>query len=697
MAEKITELAKRLDPFIKRVSSVVTQQVIINDQNFLRADGSRELTGNLTVAGGITLDGVDLSAFKTMYDGHLGSDSHTIYASASGSGTRSAYQAERLNRTLTAGAHLSGGGLLTADISLDVNMAAAFTWTNAHVFQSTVGIQGQLDARHILPETTDTYDLGSSTRLWRKGWLSELDAIVFAKNTVALVGGWLVVGKGEGVLPATVLASATQIDFGQAMIVGDFVLFRAAGQVEYMQVGPLVSGTTYAVTRNLDGTGANEWPAGSVFSIRGKSGDGWLELNATDTPRLSIMAQGATYNAQTEQVRIGDLNGNWGYSAQTYGMGIGEYAAGKGNITADPTNGLRIRVYGDTVMQFSGGNADITGKLRLPGSSSALAIGTTPPTAANAGTGIWIDRTGFYSLASGTEQVKIDAATGKLWAGAGNVRVDTNGFGILTGDGGGNSVDWYGGTFSDVVVGRVHTSLGGASYNQGWLQLKAAGSISTQSGVVYLASIYGNSITGTNSTNLKIGYGGVSIGSNGGTASLSIGDGLYVGSSTGANPGTGAIYATGTIANTAGGLSLGWHGSPGNGNLIFFGDLCSYKNSVWEWGYIYHPLQEAKIILDGSSGLGATTTYYLPTYGIPVGAKAVQLLIGGRWTTANNSYYMQACPYGTTNYQAGMSSLVANVNQFVSGNVAVAADRITIVIGGSAMAVSYLKIVGYYI
>lgn len=435
---------------------------------FMKVDGSRQLIGNLGVADGITIDGVDLSVLQAAYNTHAGldaatahgsvgihshqnnpgggqldhglaltgllDDDHTQYGHAEGSGTRRAYEAGRLNRTLTAGAGLTGGGLLTADRTIDVgagtgivvnaddvavDTGAAFVWTNDHTFQ------GLTKTRHLHPELTDTYDLGSSTLLWRKGWLSELDAILFAQQTQTLVGGWLSVGVGEGSLPGDVGAADTQIDFGQVMTVGDFILFRAALMVEYMSIVSLASGTTYNVTRNLDGTGANDWPAGSVYAIR-RNGAGWLELNAYDTPRLQMIRQGASYNAQTELIRMGDLNGNWGYSAEKWGLAIGEYASGKPNITIDQDGVLRFRLHAAEVMKFESGNADLTGKLRMPGTSSAIAIGSTPPTAANAGTGIWIDRTGLYSLASGTYQVKIDAGDGKLYAGGGQIVLDSS-------------------------------------------------------------------------------------------------------------------------------------------------------------------------------------------------------------------------------------------------------------------------------
>jgi len=433
---------------------------------FLKTDGTRQLVGSLGVAAGVLIDGVDISEFKNTYDAHalgaaaiahngvgvhnhqvdvgggqldhglalsgLSDDDHTQYAMADGSGTRSAYMAERLNKSVLAGAGLTGGGLLTADETLAmgtpgsisatsvngasgtththaadsslarsainhtagagltgggnhtadttfdvgagagitvnandvaVNMGYAFTWTADHAFQ------GNISARHIAPEVTDFYDLGTSTKLWRKGYLSELEALVFAENTIFPIGGWFLLTKDQGTLPTELLDSAATYDFGKAMTPNDFIVFRASGVVEYIQIGSVISGTEYNITRNLDGSGANTWAAGSSWAALGYNGNGRIELNAYDTPRIQLLTQGATYNAQTEVIRLGDLVANWGYTAATYGLAIGEYGSGKVNLTIDPINGYRLRTYATT--QFS-----VTPNL-LKFGSDVSAAGTT--------------------------------------------------------------------------------------------------------------------------------------------------------------------------------------------------------------------------------------------------------------------------------------------------------------------------------
>lgn len=222
------------------------------------------------------------------------------------------------------------------------------TWTGGQVSDPLI-------TRDIFPEATDTYDIGSNTLLFRKGWLSELDAIVFAQQTVQLLGGWLIVGHGEGTVNEDVDTTETQIDFGDGagLAQNDFVLFKSVGKVEYMQIGANVSGNVWNVTRNLDGTGANAWPKGTPYQNLGYDGDGNISLNANATPRISMSTQEAAWNSSTELIRIGDLNANWGYGEETYGVAIGEYGAAKANITIDVANGIRIRDHATTMVELT--------------------------------------------------------------------------------------------------------------------------------------------------------------------------------------------------------------------------------------------------------------------------------------------------------------------------------------------------------
>jgi len=337
-----------------------------------------------------------------------------------------------------------------------------------------------------IPYTTDTYDLGSSTKLWRKGWLSELDTILFAQNTITLLGGWFIVGKGEGVLPTAVPSGDTTIDFGQAMTPGHFVEFRAALRMEYVQVGSVVSGTTYNVTRNLDGTDANDWPAGSVFLVLGADGDGRIELNSYDTPRLSIVTQGATYNAQSEWIRLGDLNGMPTYNTQHFGIYIGD---GTNYLKYDKDSSV-LTIAGSISILGGSGYANLSDKpsslsginstegTKLSGIAAGATVGATwgtnlsniPATLGTpSGAGLYLASThmGFYSGSAWTSAI-LDDGSGILASGA----ISWTTAGVLTV----NRITATDGTIGGWTLGsnRIFGSFSGWGTNDGGMVLANA-------------------------------------------------------------------------------------------------------------------------------------------------------------------------------------------------------------------------------
>ena len=184
----------------------------------------------------------------------------------------------------------------------------------------------------LLPSATDTYDIGSSTKLWKTGWLSELEAVLFVTDSVRVEAGWLVIAHDGGKLAADINASQTTIDFGKAMTTGDFVVMRGNLKVEYIEIVSLSGGTTYNVSRGLSDSGTGRiWPGGQAYLVLGKSGDARIELTAdnTDSPKISMMVQGATYNAQTEYVRLGNMRNSFGVGSNDYwGLGVGDFSGG---------------------------------------------------------------------------------------------------------------------------------------------------------------------------------------------------------------------------------------------------------------------------------------------------------------------------------------------------------------------------------
>lgn len=109
---------------------------------------------------------------------------------------------------------------------------------------------------------------------------------------------------------------------------------------------------------------------------------------------------------------------NAGVHVGTDGIGIGN------NVFTVSSAGALVATSATITGAITASSGSITGPLTMSGASSSIAIGTTPPSSATVGTGLWLDRTGLYGLASNVQQFYLQASDGKLYAGAGAMIVD---------------------------------------------------------------------------------------------------------------------------------------------------------------------------------------------------------------------------------------------------------------------------------
>lgn len=271
------------------------------------------------------------------------------------------------------------GAQVASPISWPALPSGAGVWsgapsiTGAIVAQSDLSVGGITTlSGNLVPAVTGAVDLGRPDKRFRAAYIGTIDATLFAKSTQTLYGGWLAVSKNAGTFASAVVPLSTTVDFGQVMTPGQFVLVRAVdatGAVaeEYFQVGAVVAGTVYNVTRNLSGAGLRDWRAGTPYQVRGVSGDGWVELNAFNTPRMSIFTQGGAWNTVTENLRIGYLSG-----MPNSASGLGIYAGNASNYFLwDGTNFIlkaaKIQIDGGGITAGIGGPSsfDSTGAYRF--------------------------------------------------------------------------------------------------------------------------------------------------------------------------------------------------------------------------------------------------------------------------------------------------------------------------------------------
>lgn len=133
--------------------------------------------------------------------------------------------------------------------------------------------------------------------------------------------------------------------------------------------------------------------------------------------------------------------------------------------------------------------------------SGYMAFGTdmtTIPTGASAGTGIYIDYTGIYGLASNVQQAYMRASDGKIVAGAGAVTLDVNGITLALNNSNPNFIKWGGdsGALFGSAIGayitantyytRLHSIGGDVTNHAGTLHLYAQDAVSTKSAAIDL-------------------------------------------------------------------------------------------------------------------------------------------------------------------------------------------------------------------
>lgn len=308
---------------------------------------------------------------------------------------------------------------------------------------------------------------------------------------------------------------------GNLWAVGDLIRLKEplTGDL-WASISSLTDNTTYwtlNVVKQSPGAGTNyTFRKGLAIINYGASGAGFIALSADtsvgSTPNITMATHaGSPWSTFTTLTRIGNLNGSYGYVANTYGMGIGSYGvASQTSLTIETTNGFRILnnttvigqwsaagvitvgevASGKSNVQISAGalklrnnttdvivfdttESRIDNLLKMSGASAALSLGTTPPTSATVGTGLWIDRTGVYSLSSSTQNATL-TSTG-FTAASGNFVADSSGVSLAVPNSF-NAANSYRFLKSGVLTSYLYTNDNGSLATGGFkLNLSASG------------------------------------------------------------------------------------------------------------------------------------------------------------------------------------------------------------------------------
>jgi hypothetical protein len=278
--------------------------------------------------------------------------------------------------------------------------------TSSPAFAS-VTLSGRLDqqgtansefaSQSLLPKQSYYGNLGALNKKWLTLHAAELwvETLV-AQNTIATIGGRILVGPTTSLTQDLTSGTNTIHVKHNEMNTGDVVYMEANGSIEFMYIsgGPYSEsgGYYYNCWRDLDETGANNWNAGDAVFNTGTPGEGFIDLysvrgikssSQTGPTIVGNVRNSITYNDWSEHWAIGNLNNLYGFTSNTYGVGLGRYANNSSFVTVDSTYGIRLRyknsggVITDKITMDMSGNVSIAGYLQVGNAASDINNGST--------------------------------------------------------------------------------------------------------------------------------------------------------------------------------------------------------------------------------------------------------------------------------------------------------------------------------
>jgi hypothetical protein len=446
-------------------------------------------------------------------------------------------------------------------------------------------------AADLMPVTGYTDDIGMLTKKWLTLHASELMVeTLVAMDTQATIGGRVLVGETTTLTKDAALADGYLCVKHNAIASGDRLRMEASGKVEFLAAtsGPTtdhascnatVTDYYYTVTRNLDGSGANDWNAGDAVFNTGTTNDGFIDLysiggviSGSGPTVVGNVRTGTTYNQIAPRWAIGNLNGIYGYSGTAYGAAFGD--AGGTNLTIDTTDGVRFR-----------DSTTVLGKL----ASSTWTLGQVGASQSN----VYITSGSVALRNNTTERIKLNA-DGSGFLASSNLAWNTSG--VLT------AGNW---TIGASAITATNISLNSGAANTANITVgtgSTAGGLNSANAAGDIAIWAGSTFANRASAPFRVEADG----------SLVATDATISGNGSGLTSINGANITTGTI--TASKLTL----SPGFSGAALNRDPNFLDSSVWSAYNVTTGLTDGKAGSVAMTNTSGSTLWPLDTALIPV-------------------------------------------------------------------------------
>ena len=345
---------------------------------------------------------------------HISSDG-SILSIAAGAELHLSASMVDIGANTISGSHASTGSFGYLNIHGDAVIAGDLTFGDAATDLVSFGAD---IGSHLIPNTTATYDLGTTSQGWNDLHLGDLGVINFNNGDITL----------------THASNEIQVDGGDLVIEStNKIGFGGAPSTDYIQKDTDVK-IVAAADITLDPAGGNVKPASNDDAALGVAGTGWSDL---------FLAEGAVINWDSGDFTVtqaGNLLTLTGGNTRVDRLEIDS-----ANDYLDVDTDLKIVATADITLDPGGNNVK-------PGSDNADALGVS----GTAWSDLFLGDGAVVNFNAG--DVTLTHATGKLtWGGDGAVEIDFNNHEMT-------NVDIDSGAIDGTTIGASsHTTIKGTT------------------------------------------------------------------------------------------------------------------------------------------------------------------------------------------------------------------------------------------
>jgi hypothetical protein len=284
--------------------------LIGNDVNALSATGNYHLNIGNSIYGDLSTDNIGIGvpspyAFKLTIDGHTGPSSTNAYdLGSSALRWRNLYASNGIFANVSSTNIDALGYVSTTNLYVNGSLITGATPTlqqvtdQGYVTTNPIRFAGASSTGHILPVTTLTYDLGSSSNRWKDLWVSSTYIGAATWNLRQSAAGNFTIANVGGSERVTVDTSGNvgigTASMSERLVVAGNIRLQANGNIDTSAAGSLTIGGTTQNALTVGRSGATTALTGSNFTAGGIAygASNQLTFTSAGTAGMAVLSGG---------------------------------------------------------------------------------------------------------------------------------------------------------------------------------------------------------------------------------------------------------------------------------------------------------------------------------------------------------------------------------------------------------------------